>query len=90
MQAEPPPKKPLKVNYHGSLLIQNLLKFKNCGSVSAGFLALTPDDLVAMSCDASGSFLLDALMVSGVSDKKKDKLIDKLKVIIIVDDINNK
>ena len=77
-------KKSLTINFHGSLLLQQLLKFKNCGSVSAGFLALTPDDLVAMACDSAGSFLLEAFMASGASDKKKDKLIEKLKVSLAI------
>ncbi|XP_072049550.1 nucleolar protein 9-like [Amphiura filiformis] len=72
-------KKSLTINFHGSLLLQQLLKFKNCASISAGFLAMTPDDLVAMACDPAGSFLLEAFMTSGVNEKKKDKLIDRLK-----------
>ena len=77
-------KKSLTINFHGSLLLQQLLKFKNCGSISTGFLALTPDDLVAMACDSAGSFLLEAFMASGASDKKKDKLIEKLKVNLAI------
>ncbi|XP_022082389.1 nucleolar protein 9-like isoform X2 [Acanthaster planci] len=69
-----------EVNLHGSLLLQQLLKFSHCGPIIAGFMALQDADLIAMACSPSGSYLLEAFMTSSmVSEKKKDRLGAQLK-----------
>ncbi|XP_038070133.1 nucleolar protein 9-like isoform X1 [Patiria miniata] len=68
-----------EVNLHGSLLLQQLLKFHHCGPVIAGFMALRDDDLTTVACSPSGSYLLEAFVTSSVvSEKKKDRFVAQL------------
>ena len=66
---------------HGSLLVQALLQFEEPKLVARSLLKMPSDDMVGLSCDPSGSHVIDAFMSSPtVSRKLKSKLIAKLKV----------
>lgn len=61
--------------------MQALLKFQDTKLVVASLLHMTTNDIVRMSCDPSGSHVLEAFMSSHtVPVKKKRRLIEKLKV----------
>ena len=70
-----------KVHLHGSQMVQSLLQFQNPKVVVSSLLHMTPDDIITVSCDPSGSHALEAFMASHtVPLKKKNKLTDKLEV----------
>lgn len=69
-----------KVNYHGSLLLQHMLRFSNTHHVTTSLQDLEPAQLLTMSCDPCGSHVIDtAFQSSTVDDKLKDLLLNKLK-----------
>ncbi|XP_071785831.1 nucleolar protein 9-like [Asterias amurensis] len=68
------------VDYHGAVLLQQMLKFTHCGPVIAGFLSMTEDDLGAVACSVPGSYLLQAFMAcTRVNEKRKERFALKLK-----------
>ena len=61
------------------------MKFQNTKLVVASLLHMTTNEIVRMSCDPSGSHVLEAFMSSHtVPVKKKRKLAEKLKVRILM------
>ncbi|KAJ8041167.1 Nucleolar protein 9 [Holothuria leucospilota] len=69
-----------QVKLHGSLLLQNLLKFQNKRIVVNGFLSLTSSDLKTIACQPAGSYLLEHFMaVERIKDKKKEQLLTTMK-----------
>ena len=71
------------VDYHGAVLLQQMLKFTHCGPIIAGFLSMTEDDLAAVACSVPGSYLLQAFMAcTRVNEKRKERFALKLKVIL--------
>lgn len=70
----------MKVVYQGSLLLQNLFKFSKTKKVVDSLLSMEVKALKALSCSPSGSHVLDAFIKGpSVSDKARDKLINKLR-----------
>ncbi|KAL4234712.1 Nucleolar protein 9 [Mactra antiquata] len=68
-----------KINYHGSLLLQNILKFDNMKYVTASLETLEPMEVVSWSCDPCGSHVIDAaFQSSSLKEKTKDMLLKKL------------
>ncbi|XP_048867600.1 nucleolar protein 9 isoform X2 [Brienomyrus brachyistius] len=63
--------------YHGSRLVQALLKFKDHSLLLNSLRALTPSDLVTLGTDQSGSHVLQAIMTSA-SDKGRGKILRRL------------
>lgn len=73
------------INYHGSLLLQNLLKFGNPKPVVTSLLELRSVELKTMLCDPCGSHIVEAFMKSPtVGEKSREILYNKLKVSILM------
>nr|XP_023660203.1 nucleolar protein 9 [Paramormyrops kingsleyae]XP_023660204.1 nucleolar protein 9 [Paramormyrops kingsleyae]XP_023660205.1 nucleolar protein 9 [Paramormyrops kingsleyae]XP_023660206.1 nucleolar protein 9 [Paramormyrops kingsleyae] len=66
-----------RICYHGSRLVQALLKFKDRSLLLNSLRALTPSDLVTLGTDQSGSHVLQAIMTSA-SDKGRGKILRRL------------
>ena len=72
---------PLQFNLHGSLLVQQLVKFADPSLVVASVLAMLPSDLLAMACNPIGSHVVDAFITShSVGQKSRDRFYGKLQV----------
>ncbi|XP_078525236.1 nucleolar protein 9 isoform X1 [Lissotriton helveticus] len=68
-----------EVNFHGSLLLQQLLHFKDPTPIFLSLAALTEKDLVTLACSQAGSHVFDALLsTDSIPDKKKKKVHRKL------------
>uniref|UniRef100_H2YBU2 PUM-HD domain-containing protein n=1 Tax=Ciona savignyi TaxID=51511 RepID=H2YBU2_CIOSA len=68
------------ITYHGSLLLQILLKFEKKFVVVKSFLEIPSQHFVALACNASGSHLVDILFSSEkVRLKRKNSLVEKVK-----------
>ncbi|XP_061746387.1 nucleolar protein 9 isoform X2 [Nerophis ophidion] len=65
--------------YHGSRLVQALARFKERSHLLVSLRALTPEDLLTMACDPSGSHVLQALVTTS-SDKGRGKILRRLEV----------
>ncbi|KAL4657185.1 nucleolar protein 9 [Arapaima gigas] len=63
--------------YHGSCLVQALVKFKDTSFLMNSLRALSPSDLLILGTDQSGSHVLQALLTSA-SDKGRGKMLRKL------------
>ena len=73
--------KPITV--HGSLIVQSLLLFQDPSVVVRSLLQMVAEgeDLVKVSCDPSGSRVLEALMASrSVPTRSKDRLAKRITV----------
>ncbi|XP_060603049.1 nucleolar protein 9-like [Ruditapes philippinarum] len=69
-----------KVNYHGSQLLQHMLRFSDTHLLATSLVNLEPAELLTLSCDPCGSHVLDAGFKStSVDQKTKDALLNKLK-----------
>jgi len=65
------------ISYHGSLLVQSLLKFQSIDLIVSGFMRLSEENICKFSCSAAGSHLIDAFLSSARVDKKtKDQFTD--------------
>jgi len=70
-----------KINFHGALLLQHLLKFGNPKFVINGLIHLKPVELKVLSCDPCGSHVIDVFCQSGtVGEKNRDLLFNRMKV----------
>ncbi|XP_069505988.1 nucleolar protein 9 isoform X1 [Ambystoma mexicanum] len=68
------------VNFHGSLLLQQLLHFTDPSPVLLSLAAMMEKDLVTLACSQAGSHVFDALLISdSIPEKKKKKVLRKLK-----------
>lgn len=68
-----------RVEYHGSFLLQTLLKFQNVGLIVKSMCEIPVENIVFLSCDGSGSHFIDAFFASDkVKQKKKKQLIEKI------------
>ena len=71
------------VNFHGSILLQHLVRFGNPKLVVTSLLEMRPIELKTLSCDQCGSHVIDAFMKSAtVGEKSREKIYVKLKVSI--------
>ncbi|XP_071955105.1 nucleolar protein 9-like [Antedon mediterranea] len=78
-EEETPKPVSLPFNIQGSLLLQQMFKFKNCKTIISSLLAMSPDDLVAMACNSCGSHIIDAfLQCAVVGEKKREQFVQKL------------
>jgi len=69
------------VNFHGSVIIQNLLRFGNPKPVVSGLFELKPVELRTLCTEASGSHVIGAFLTSDtVGEKSRELLYNKLKV----------
>ncbi|XP_013404032.1 nucleolar protein 9 [Lingula anatina] len=69
-----------EVNYHGSLLVQHLLKYGNPRLLVSSFLDLKPTELQVLACNASGSHIVEAFLHSPtIGEKSQDVLYGRLK-----------
>ncbi|XP_058872973.1 nucleolar protein 9 [Acipenser ruthenus] len=64
--------------YHGSCLVQSLLRFSDNSALLRSLRSLPASDLLILASDQSGSHVMEALMTS-LSDKGRDRLFKKLK-----------
>lgn len=70
-----------RVEYHGSLLLQTLLKFDNVGLIVSSVCECPSQHLLKLATDCSGSHFIDSFVASSrLKLKKKRQLIDKLMV----------
>ncbi|XP_021343892.1 nucleolar protein 9-like isoform X2 [Mizuhopecten yessoensis] len=68
------------INYHGSVLMQNLLRFGNPKTVVTGILDLTPAELRTLACDPCGSHVIDVFCQSpAMGEKSRDLLFKRMK-----------
>nr|XP_039261355.1 nucleolar protein 9-like [Styela clava] len=68
-----------KVEYHGSILLQTLLKFKNVGLIVKSMCEISIENIITLSCDSSGSHFIDAFYASDkVKPKKKKEFVEKI------------
>ncbi|KAH9499745.1 hypothetical protein Btru_077716 [Bulinus truncatus] len=66
-------------NIHGSLLLQQLLQFKNTKLIVSSLLDLSPAELSVICCDKFGSHIIDVFFQSKVvPDKSKNAFIKHL------------
>ncbi|XP_033753878.1 nucleolar protein 9-like [Pecten maximus] len=71
-----------KINYHGSVLMQNLLRFGNPKVVVSGILDLTPAELRTLACDPCGSHVIDVFCQSpSMGEKSRELLFKRMKGI---------
>ena len=71
-------------NYHGTMLLQQLLKFSKTKYIVKSFLSLKPAELKNMASDPCGSHVINKFIVAeGIKEKHKDALLNKLKVIFV-------
>ncbi|XP_069072127.1 nucleolar protein 9 [Pleurodeles waltl] len=69
-----------EVNFHGSLLLQQLLHFSDPSPILLSLAALSEKDLVTLACNQAGSHVFDALLsTESIPEKKKKKIHRKLK-----------
>ena len=71
------------ITVHGSLIVQSLLLFQDPSVVVRSLLQMVAEgeDLVRVSCDPSGSRVLEALMASrSVPTRSKDRLAKRITV----------
>ncbi|XP_067650762.1 nucleolar protein 9-like [Haliotis asinina] len=72
------------VNYHGSVLMQNLLKFRKPKLVVTSLLELKPAELKLVASDRCGSHVLDIFFESEtVEEKMKSSLLQKMKGLFL-------
>ncbi|CAH1780510.1 unnamed protein product, partial [Owenia fusiformis] len=79
--AEPTPvEKELTVfNYHGSMLLQQLLKFGNPKSLVTSILSLTQRELTSMACNPIACHIIESFIKSpSIGETSHDKLYTKL------------
>lgn len=68
-----------KVNYHGSLLLQSMLRFSDIEIVTAGLKSLEPAEIATWSCDPCGSHVIDVFFQSlSVDNNTKEAILNKL------------
>ncbi|XP_069112606.1 nucleolar protein 9-like isoform X2 [Argopecten irradians] len=68
------------INYHGSVLMQNLLRFGNPKVVVSGILELTAAELRTLACDPCGSHVIDVFCQSpSMGEKSRDLLFKRMK-----------
>ncbi|XP_069044165.1 nucleolar protein 9 [Lepisosteus oculatus] len=65
-----------EICYHGSLLVQSLLRFSDCSVVKTSLNSLPASDLLTLATDPSGSHVLEAHLRS--LNKGKNKFLKKL------------
>lgn len=70
------------VNYHGSLMIQNLLRFANNRPIISSMFELKPVELKDVCCDSCGSYIIEVFL-NTAKEKSLGMLYNKLKVYII-------
>ncbi|XP_045193252.2 nucleolar protein 9-like [Mercenaria mercenaria] len=69
-----------KVNYHGSLLLQHMLRFSDTQCLTSSLENLEPAELLTLSCDPCGSHVIDtAFQSTSVEEKTKEALLNKFK-----------
>ncbi|XP_046550150.1 nucleolar protein 9-like isoform X2 [Haliotis rubra] len=72
------------INYHGSVLMQNLLRFRKPKLVVTSLLELKPAELKLVASDRCGSHVIDIFFESGtVGEKMKDSLLQKMKGVFL-------
>ncbi|XP_060066198.1 nucleolar protein 9-like [Ylistrum balloti] len=68
------------INYHGSVLMQNLLRFGNPKIVVSGILDLAPAELRNLVCNPCGSHVVDVFCQSpSMGEKSRDLLFKRMK-----------
>ena len=71
----------VNINYFGSLLLQEMLRFSGTKLVVESLLDMTSADLSTMSCNSSGSYVLETFFQSKtVAKAAKDSFLDIWKV----------
>ncbi|XP_052815320.1 nucleolar protein 9-like isoform X2 [Mya arenaria] len=74
-----------KVNYHGSLLLQQLINFSNTKLLETSLVSLEPAEVLIMSCDPCGSHVIEGAFKSvSIKDKTKETLIGKLRGSLVL------
>jgi nucleolar protein 9 len=63
------------VKLHGSLILQNMLKFQNTNKIVKSIVAIAASRLVHMVCSSYGSHIIDAFMTSSTVGKKHKEYI---------------
>ncbi|XP_069796869.1 nucleolar protein 9 isoform X2 [Narcine bancroftii] len=63
------------VNYHGSLLVQNLLRFDRPDELVGSFVDTPAEDLLTLACDPAGKYVFDALFRSSLVPGKRKKAV---------------
>lgn len=74
------------ITIHGSLIVQSLLLFQDSKMVARSLLQMMSygDDIVRVSCDPSGSHVLESFMASrSVSVKRKNRLVEMITVSFV-------
>lgn len=66
------------VNYHGSLMIQNLLRFANNRPIISSMFELKPVELKDVCCDSCGSYIIEVFL-NTAKEKSLGMLYNKLK-----------
>lgn len=67
------------VEYHGSVLLQTLLNFKNIGILVKSVGSVPVSNIVTMACDSSGSHFVDSFFTSKkLKFKNRKELIEKV------------
>ena len=70
-----------KVNLHGSLILQQILKFENPKMAVSSMLEMKLSELQTLSCDPKGSHAVEAFFSSdSVGEKSKDLFIKRIRV----------
>lgn len=70
------------INYHGSMLLQHLLKFGNPKQMVTSLLELKPVELKNLSCNPCGSHVVDAFFQSKtIGEKSREAFVNRIKVI---------
>ncbi|KAL3860814.1 hypothetical protein ACJMK2_010880 [Sinanodonta woodiana] len=73
-----------EINYHGSLVLQHLLRFGNPKLVTASLLELKPVELQTLACNPCGSHVIDTYFQSPtIGDKGREALINKMKGLFV-------
>lgn len=68
------------INYHGSVLVQHLLKFGNPKQMVTSLLELKPVELKNLSCDPCGSHIIDTFFESStIGEKSREAFISRIK-----------
>ncbi|VDI72963.1 nucleolar protein 9 [Mytilus galloprovincialis] len=83
---EPAKKDPVltDINYHGSMLLQHLLKFGNPKQMVTSLLELKPVELKNLACNPCGSHVVDAFFQSKtIGEKSREAFVNRIKVIFI-------
>ncbi|XP_071172753.1 nucleolar protein 9-like [Mytilus edulis] len=79
---EPPKKDPVltDINYHGSILLQHLLKFGNPKQMVTSLLELKPVELKNLACNPCGSHVVDAFFQSKtIGEKSREAFVNRIK-----------